>query len=75
MQTLNEEDIDFIIFYENPDLKLDRLVKTFSFYRPLKIFKNFQTIKNWLNSKYNFDSYIKNIYQILKEKFYILNII
>ena len=56
---LNEEDIDFIIFYENPDLKLDRLVKTFSFFRPLKIFKNFRTIKNWLNTKYNFHSYIK----------------
>jgi len=31
---INENDIDFIIFYENPDLKLDRLVNTFSFYRP-----------------------------------------
>lgn len=65
---INENDIDFIIFYENPDLKLDRLVNTFSFYRPFKILKNFQTIKNWLNSKYNFESYVKKYLPNFKGK-------
>ena len=72
MQT--HENISLIIFYAKPDLKFDRLVNTFSFYRPFKILKIFVK-KNWLNSKYNFESYVKKYLPNLKEKFYILNII
>ena len=65
---ISEDDIDIIIFYENPDLKLDRLIKTFSFYRPLKIFKNFKIIKNWLRSKYNFNNFINKYLPNFKGK-------
>ena len=67
---ISENDIDIIVFYENPDLKLDRLIKTFSYYRPFNIIKNYKIIKNWLNTKYNFDNYIKKYIPNFKGKIF-----
>ena len=45
---LEIEDIDIIAFYEDPNLKFDRIIKTLSFYKPLSILNNSQTINKCL---------------------------
>ena len=57
---IKEDSLKKIIFFENPDIKLDRIIKSLSAYKPLKFIKNYKIINNWLNNKYNINNYIEN---------------
>ncbi len=54
------KDISYISFYENPSLKLDRLLKTYISYAPRGILSYLTAIPSWLTQKYRVESIIKN---------------
>lgn len=49
---IKENDIDLIAFYEEPYLKLDRIIETYSFYSSFNFIKNTRKIKKWIDDKF-----------------------
>jgi carbamoyltransferase len=68
--SLNEENIDYIVFYEDPKIKFDRIFNTLSYFKPFNIFSNYRTIKNWIQSKYNIEYYIREYLPKFKGKIF-----
>ena len=57
-ENINSKDIDSIAFYEDPELKLNRLIYSASKYSPLNLYKNFIKIRKWEDEKNNLESLI-----------------
>ena len=55
---INSSDIDYIVFYEEPELKLDRIYKTLSIYNFKSLKKNYNIIKEWKETKSSIEKYI-----------------
>ena len=55
---IDETKINKIIFYENPDLKFERIVQSLSNYKTFNFFDNLRIIKDWFDNKYHIDKYI-----------------
>ena len=56
---LNITDINEIAFYEEPLLKLDRIVENLSYFSFSSFFKNSKKISNWIEKKFYIEDYIK----------------
>tara|TARA_B110000971_G_scaffold120591_1_gene123478 strand:- start:9804 stop:11618 length:1815 start_codon:yes stop_codon:yes gene_type:complete len=57
--SLNINQIDCIAFYENPDLKLDRIIKTFLRYDSLAL-KNSKDLVEWYSNKFFIEKIIRD---------------
>jgi carbamoyltransferase len=55
---IKQADIDCIAFYEEPYVKLDRIIETQAFFAPLKILSNYKRIRNWIRNKLNVENQI-----------------
>jgi len=55
-------EIDSICFYEDPDLKLDRIIKTESRFSSENLIQKFKKIKNWYQNKNTLEEIIKSNY-------------
>ena len=55
------ENIDIIAFYEDPNIKWDRIFYNFLHYEKFN-FKNFKKLKNFLDKKFYVEAIIKQIY-------------
>ena len=54
------DDIDEIAFYEDPEIKKNRIIDSMIKNNPLNISINTKKIFNWINNKYPIEQYIKN---------------
>ena len=63
---IEEQDIDSIAFYEEPYLKLDRLIETQTFYNPFHFIQNYKRIKRWIVNKLNVEQEIKKVLPTFK---------
>lgn len=56
---IEPQDLDIVAFYEEPYVKLDRLIESQTFFAPLKFIRNYKRIKHWLGNKFNIEQYVK----------------
>ena len=57
INSLNE--VKYISFYEDPNIKLGRIVKNKIIYKKNKLLDNIKSIKDWVNKKYFIEDYFK----------------
>ena len=53
------ESVEYISFYENPNLKFQRIIHNYAENFPSKIIDNYKKINKWLKNKYLISQYIK----------------
>ena len=53
-------DLDCIAFYEDPRIKLDRIIETQTTFAPFRFIKNFRRVKNWVDYKFKIEQIIQN---------------
>lgn len=55
---LNYSDISCVAFYEDPFVKLDRIIEVHSYYSPYKFIKNINDVNNWINTRLSIENLI-----------------
>lgn len=56
---VRQEDVHLIAFYEEPHLKLERVLETQTSFAPLNFIRNTKRIKNWIDNKYSVEDDIE----------------
>ena len=66
-------EIDLIVFYEDPEIKLDRIIKIQSIYSPFKFISNLKKVHKWIKNKSSINQFIKNKYKNFKGEIFYSN--
>ena len=67
---IEPKNLNCIAFYEEPYVKLDRLIETQTFYNHYHFIRNYKRIKHWISSKLNVEQKIHKILPTFKGKLY-----
>jgi carbamoyltransferase len=55
---IDQKELDCIAFYDEPLVKLDRIIETQTAFAPLGFFRNWRRIQDWVNQKFSLDKLI-----------------